>query len=98
MRRGRERPLSGAINRLVDSLAPTDPVARVAGAWPDLVGEAMAKHTKPVALTGGELKIECASSVYAQELDLLSRRVIKALSERIPDAPVSSLHCVVAKR
>jgi predicted nucleic acid-binding Zn ribbon protein len=98
MRRGRERPLSGAINRLVDSLAPTDPVARVAGAWPSLVGEAMAKHTKPVALKGGELKIECASSVYAQELELLSRKVIKALTERIPEAPVTSLRCVVAKR
>ena len=97
MRRGRERQISDAIGRLVEQIGPQDPLTQVTTAWPDLVGSGMAGHTKPSAVRGGTLTVDCDSSVYAQELELLSRKVVKAVNDRFGPGFVTAVRCSVKK-
>ena len=96
MRRGRERPIADAVMRLAESLAPQTPLSKVERAWPIVVGAAMAAHSKPASLKGSLLTVECSGSVYAQELELQSRRVITKLSEEIAAQVVERIRFVVA--
>lgn len=82
---------------MAESIAPTDPLTTVTVAWSEVVGEAIAKHTRPTAIKGAELQVECDSSVYAQELELLSRRVLKGVSESLGGVGPTSLKCVLRK-
>jgi predicted nucleic acid-binding Zn ribbon protein len=95
MRGGREHPLSEAIGRLVEEIAPQTPEARIESVWVSVVGPAMAKATRPAGLRGGVLTVRCDASVYAQELQLLSPRVIEALDSKLGDSGISSLRCIV---
>ncbi len=97
MRRGRERKISGAIGRLVADIAPVDPIARLAAAWPVAVGDAVAAQTAPTSISGTTLTVGCVSGVWAQEVELLSRTVIERLSNELPDIPVKKLRCVVSQ-
>ncbi len=97
MRRGRERHLGAAFQRMAESIAPSDPLTTLTVAWPTVVGEAIAKHTRPSAIKGSELLVECDSSVYAQELELLSRKVLKGVAECIDGPTPTSLKCVLRK-
>jgi len=95
MSRGRERKISGAIQRLVAEIAPQDPVTLIRMAWPKVVGDLIAKETYPSSLRGGILTITCSSSVWAQELDLLSRKVLERLADEFGNSPAQRLRCVV---
>ena len=96
MRRGRERPIADAVMRLAESLAPQTPLSKVERAWPTVVGHALAAHSKPASLKGSLLTVECSGSVYAQELELQSRRVVAKLSEELSDEVVEKIRFVVA--
>jgi predicted nucleic acid-binding Zn ribbon protein len=58
-------------------------LAEVQRAWSQAAGEAFAHATEPVAERDGVVTVACASAVWAQELDLLSERVVEALNEAI---------------
>jgi len=64
-------------------------------AWPKVVGDLIAKETYPSSLKGGVLTITCSSSVWAQELDLLSRKVLERLADEFGNSPAQRLRCVV---
>lgn len=98
MRRGKERPIGDAVMRLAESLAPQTPLARIERAWPKVVGEALAKHSKPVHLNGSQLTVECTGSVYAQELDLQSRGFVNALADELGGGLVERIRFVVSQR
>ena len=83
MRRGRERHAGDAVQRLADSLAPQTPEALVARAWPKVVGQALAAHSKPVSLKGSTLTVQCGASVYAQELEFQSKRILEGLDSEL---------------
>lgn len=95
MRRGNERKISGAISRLAAEIAPTDPLAQIAAQWPSVVGDAISRESKPESISASTLTISCSSSVWAQELELLSRSIIKSLGEQLPQVPIDKLRCVV---
>lgn len=97
MRRGRERHLGAAFQRMAESIAPADPLTAATVVWPEVVGEAIAKHTRPSSIRGAELLVECDSSVYAQELELLSRKVLKSLAEQLNGPTPTALKTVLRK-
>ena len=97
MRRGRERHISGAVDRLVEGIAPRDGLSEVTGKWSSVVGEALAAHSTPVSLKAGRLVVECSGSVYSQELQLLSRRVIAGLAEAVGEGVVEDLRFTVRR-
>ena len=83
MRRRGPRPIGFALDAVTGAIAPATLLADVQRAWAQAAGEAFARATEPVAERDGVITVACDSAVWAQELDLLSERVIKALNEAI---------------
>ena len=83
MRRRGPRPLGLALEELTGAIAPATLLAEVQRAWTRAAGEAFAAATEPVSERDGVITVACASAVWAQELDLLSERVVGALNEAI---------------
>ena len=79
MRRRGPRPVSVALERVTDRLAPATLLAEVQRAWPGAAG-AFAAEGEPVAERDGVVTVACASAVWAQELDLLSEEVLARLN------------------
>jgi len=96
MRRGRERHAGDAVQRLADSLAPQTPEALVARAWPKVVGPALAAHSKPVSIKGSTLTVRCGASVYAQELELQSKRILVGLATELSGNLVERIRFVTS--
>ena len=80
MRRRAPRPVGLALERLTSELAPATLLAEVQAAWPAAVGDALAAAGTPVSEREGTVVIACREAVWAQELDLMSERVVEALN------------------
>jgi predicted nucleic acid-binding Zn ribbon protein len=91
MRRTAPRPVSAALERLTAQLAPATLLAEVQRAWPEAAGEAFAATCTPVAEHKGVVSVDCESAVWAQELDLLSERVLERLNARLGRGRVERL-------
>jgi predicted nucleic acid-binding Zn ribbon protein len=83
MRRRGPRPVGVALDRLTVAIAPATLLAEVQRVWPQAAGEAFARAAEPVSERDGVVTVSCASAVWAQELDLLSERVIAALNDAL---------------
>jgi predicted nucleic acid-binding Zn ribbon protein len=83
MRRIGPRPVAVALDRVTAALAPATLLAEVQRAWPTAAGEAFAANAIPDGERDGVVRVACSSSVWAQELDLMSERVVEALNEAL---------------
>jgi predicted nucleic acid-binding Zn ribbon protein len=91
MKRRGPRPLATALDRLTAELAPATLLSEVQRAWAQAAGEAFAAQCEPVAERHGVVTVACASAVWAQELDLLSERVVERLNETLGRPAVDGL-------
>jgi predicted nucleic acid-binding Zn ribbon protein len=91
VRRSGPRPLAIALGRITAAAAPATLLAEVQRAWPEAAGEAFAAHAVPLAERAGVITVGCASAVWAQELDLLSERVVDRLNENLGRPAVKGL-------
>ena len=94
-RRRGPRPLGLALEALTTDLAPATLLAEVQRAWPDAVGEPVAHVAQPVAERDGTVFVDCASAVWAQELDLLSEGLGERLNEALGRPAVHRLRARV---
>jgi predicted nucleic acid-binding Zn ribbon protein len=83
-----------AFERLADRLMPATLLAEAQRAWPAAAGAALAAVAQPVAEREGVLTVACGSAVWAQELDLLSERVVAALNAELGRPAVRRLRAV----
>ena len=83
MRRRAPRPVGAALDRVTATLAPATLLAEVQRVWPQAAGDAFAQASEPVSERDGVVTVACASAVWAQELDLLSERVLDRLEEEL---------------
>ena len=83
MRRRGPRPVGLALDAVTGAIAPATLLADVQRVWPRVAGERFARAAVPVSERDGTVTVACESAVWAQELDLLSERVIGALNEAI---------------
>jgi predicted nucleic acid-binding Zn ribbon protein len=72
-------------------LAPATLLAEVQRCWPAAAGEAFAAQATPVGERDGVITVACGSAVWAQELDLLSERVVERLNAALGRPAVRSL-------
>jgi predicted nucleic acid-binding Zn ribbon protein len=93
-RRTAPQPFAPALERLADRLMPATLLAEVQRAWPAAAGPALAAAAEPVSERDGVITVACGSAVWAQELDLLSERVVAALNERLGRPAVRRLRTV----
>ena len=89
-RRNGPRPVSFALEDLQDSLEPPTLLAAVQRIWPDVAG-AFANVSQPVSERDGVLLIACDSSVWANELALMSEVVIGRLNAALGRPAVKRL-------
>jgi predicted nucleic acid-binding Zn ribbon protein len=92
-RRG-PRPLSLALDRVRDELAPDTLLAETQRTWRDVVGVVIAAEAEPTSERGGVLTVTCSASVWAQELDLMSPAIIERLNEVLHGGEIRRLRCV----
>jgi predicted nucleic acid-binding Zn ribbon protein len=88
------RLLTGSLETLARQLAPDTLLAETQRAWPDAVGPAIAQRAKPVAERAGVLTISCESSVWAQELDLMSEAILERINQDLRSGQIARLRCV----
>jgi predicted nucleic acid-binding Zn ribbon protein len=83
-RRRAPRPISRAVSAAVEGVEPATLLAAVQSAWPLAVGEAIAREASPVAERDGVVTVACRSATWAQELELLARRIREQLQAELP--------------
>ena len=98
MKRPAPRPLALALAPLEAALAPASLLADVQRVWAEVAGPAIAAEATPMAARGGVLTIACASSVWAQELDLMGPQIVAQLNAAIGPDAVQRLRCVTGTR
>ena len=75
--------MSFALDSVTAAIAPATLLAEVQRVWPQVAGERFARAADPVSERDGVVTVACESAVWAQELDLLSERVIEGLNEAL---------------
>ncbi len=89
-RRRAPRQAATAFRTAREMAAPQTGLAAIQSAWSTTVGEQLAAVATPVSERAGTLTIECADSVWAQELDLMQAQLLEslkgALGEKAPAA------------
>jgi len=89
--------------RLGDILTPAlgklagNEAARAYAAWARAVGKPVARGTRPKAFRRGQLTVECASSVWANELTYLGPQILRRMDEVAPGHPVERFRFVVGR-
>ena len=64
---------------------------QVFGRWAKLVGEDVAEHAKPIALSDGELTVQASSTAWATQLRLLQRDLLKRIAAGVGHGVVKRL-------
>ena len=80
MRRLAPRPLSAALASVTADLAPATTLSRIQAAWGEAVGARVAAEAQPVSERDGTVTVACRDSVWAHELDLMSRDLTARLN------------------
>ena len=90
------RRLGDIITPSLDRLAGGDE-ARAYAAWARAVGEPVTAGTRPKAFRRGQLTVECASSVWANELTYLGPQILRRMDEVAPGHPVKRFRFIVGR-
>lgn len=97
--RGPQR-LGRALDRLLGTLrAPsTDVLDTVFRRWPEIVGEDVAGHVRPVAIDGATLTLEADDPTWASEVRWLGNEVVARVAEVAGSNRISRVEVRVARR
>jgi predicted nucleic acid-binding Zn ribbon protein len=94
-RRRREdpQPLGAAIEGLLDDQGwrTAAAVGSVFGRWEQIVGAALAAHTRPGGFTDGELLVIADSTAWATQVRLLRAQLIRRLNTELGDGTVTGV-------
>jgi hypothetical protein len=74
-----------------------EPLALVEAGWADIVGEQVARSSRPVRIANGTLTIVARSNAWSHQLSLLGEHVLRAVSARVPKAGVQQLRFRVGR-
>ncbi len=62
------------------------------GRWPELVGAAVADHTRPESFDKGVVLIRCDSTAWATQLRLMAPQLLARLNESLGDGTITRLN------
>lgn len=83
-RKGRMEPVGDLVGKVLGELG-LDGVAlahRIGSEWPEIVGEQVAAHCRPLGLRAGVLEVEVDSPVWSQQLQLRKTEILENLRGR----------------
>ena len=75
----------------------TSDQARAYGAWARAAGDPVAASARPRSFARGVLTVECASSIWAQELTYLGGQLLARMTELDPAHPVQRFRFVTRR-
>ena len=92
-RREDPQPLGAAIEGLLDDQGwrTSAAVGSVFGRWEQIVGEALAAHTRPGGFTDGELLVIADSTAWATQVRLLRAQLIRRLNSELGSGTVTGV-------
>lgn len=92
--------LGRALDRLMGTLrAPSvDVLDSVFTKWAEIVGEAVAEHSRPVTIDGETLVISAEDSTWASELRWLENEIIARVAEVSGSDRISTVNVRVQRR
>jgi predicted nucleic acid-binding Zn ribbon protein len=92
-RRDDPQPLGMAIEGLLDDQGwrTSAAVGSVFGRWEQIVGEALAAHTRPGGFTDGELLVIADSTAWATQVRLLRAQLIRRLNSELGNGTVTGV-------
>ena len=85
-----------AIRREFDLGAPSEIDALTAG-WEQLVGAALAGHSRPQTVRGGVLVVLADSAAWAGQLKYLDQVLVTRIAEELPAVTVREVRVSVAR-
>lgn len=87
------QPLGRLASRLASDRGWAERLAggQVFARWAKLVGEDVAEHAKPIALSDGELTVQADSTAWATQLRLLQRDLLKRIAVGVGNGVVEKL-------
>jgi Dna[CI] antecedent, DciA len=92
-RREDPQPLGAAIEGLLDDQGwrTSAAVGSVFGRWEQIVGEALAAHTRPGGFTDGELLVIADSTAWATQVRLLRAQLVRRLNAELGPGTVTGV-------
>jgi predicted nucleic acid-binding Zn ribbon protein len=93
MRKAAPRPLSFALDRLGETLAPATTLARVQEVWPTATGSAIAAAAHPTAERDGVLTVLCEAAVWAHELTMIQDDLVPRINAALGAETIRELRC-----
>jgi predicted nucleic acid-binding Zn ribbon protein len=88
------RPVSFAVGRLTQTLAPATTLARVQEIWDSATGPQIAAAARPTGERDGVLEVSCTAAVWAQELDLIAGELVPRLNAALGSEAIRALRCL----
>ena len=64
---------------------------RVRSVWPEVVGDALARHSTPLHLRAGVLRVGVDDPAWGGQFRYLTDTLVAALAERVPDAAIREI-------
>jgi predicted nucleic acid-binding Zn ribbon protein len=90
------QPIGGQVRRELARFGAADGMADVVGAWPELVGEEVARNAWPARIArDGTLQVHTSSSAWAFELGQLAPTILERLRETLPKTSLKALRFAV---
>jgi predicted nucleic acid-binding Zn ribbon protein len=62
--------------------------------WPQIVGPEIAEHATPLSLLDGKLLVQCSSTAWATQLNLVSPQLLEQIRSSAPGALVERLEII----
>jgi predicted nucleic acid-binding Zn ribbon protein len=87
VRRPAPRPLSLALDGVVERSEPATVLGRAQSVWREVAGPGLAPVAHPVSEHDGVLTVACESGVWAHELELLGPDLMTRLNAAIEGPP-----------
>jgi predicted nucleic acid-binding Zn ribbon protein len=69
-------------------------IVRLMKAWPEIVGETIARRTEVVSLKFQTAVVKVSGAMWIQELNLMKARILAKVAERLGGDAVSDIHFV----
>ena len=90
------QPIGAAMQPLLERLDRDGhfAIVRVVKAWPEIVGEAIARRTEIVSLKFHTLVVKVSGAMWIQELNLMKTQILALVSERLGDDVVRELRFI----
>ena len=91
--------VDAVVDQILEKHGIGDQVRRmeVLDAWPDLVGEGVARVTRAKGVDGATLLVEVRTSSWLMELNMMKGVFLEKVNEHLTDAPIDRIVFVLAE-